>query len=242
MMSNGSKSRLLMGIAGIILGLSMGPDPALADNQGKFEVVPPDSIEFGNTYGEWSARWWQWLVSIPAASNPNFDTTGANCASGQTGQVWFLAGSFGDKPSYTRTCTIPGEKDVLVTLLTQLDGELGPVAPLSDCPDGPNECDLSSIRALAAAFNDNPQSLELKVDNMRVKNLDQYRVTSPVFNAFFPKNAIFDIPHGSHGPLVSDGYFVLLKALSPGAHTISIRAVNSDGFSVPVTYHLIVTK
>jgi hypothetical protein len=100
-MNSGSKSRLLMGIAGIILGLSMGPDFAVADNHEKFEAVPPNSNEFGNTYGEWSARWWQRLVSIPAASNPSLASGAVDCTLGQSGPVWFLAGTFGDK-AYTR--------------------------------------------------------------------------------------------------------------------------------------------
>ena len=84
-----------IGFAAIAWGLLVGADLALADSEDKFEVVPPNSNEFANTYGEWSARWWQWLMSIPKATNPNLDATGAHCAEAQTGQVWFLAGLFG---------------------------------------------------------------------------------------------------------------------------------------------------
>jgi len=28
-------------------------------------------------------EWWQWLLSIPTAVNPNLDSTGANCGVGQ---------------------------------------------------------------------------------------------------------------------------------------------------------------
>src|SRR4029077_20020533 len=57
-------------------------------------VYPPGSNPLGVTYGEWTARWWQWLLSIPGPVNTNLDTTGANCAQGQSGPVWFLAGRF----------------------------------------------------------------------------------------------------------------------------------------------------
>lgn len=63
-MKIGSKSRLFIGTVGIMLALSVVSAPAMAVSDGKFEVVPPDSVELGNTYGEWSARWWQWLLSI----------------------------------------------------------------------------------------------------------------------------------------------------------------------------------
>src|ERR1700736_2743901 len=67
-------------------------------------VFAPGSKPYGLSYGGWSARWWQWLLPIPPALNPNLDTTGVNCAQGQAGPVWFLAGTFGG--SATRTCTV----------------------------------------------------------------------------------------------------------------------------------------
>jgi hypothetical protein len=136
-----------------------------------------------------------------------------------------------------------------VTPLTTLFGEFGP-KPESDCPDGPNDCDPTHLRSLAAEGQDNPQLLEVRVDNAQIKNVDQYRVTSPVFDAFFPEKALLPdtivrdgtVPHGSHGPFVSDGYYVLLKPLSPGLHTIHLKAISNGGFMVEVTYHLTVTK
>lgn len=213
-------------------------------DQGDFQVVPPNSNEFGNTYGEWSARWWQWLVSIPNDTNPNLAASGpVDCTLGQTGQVWFLAGTFAGVPPLppvTRSCTIPSGKDLFFSPLNGLFGELGPT-PESDCPTGPDDCDPQRIRALAAANVDNPQSLVVIIDGVPLKNVAQYRVTSPVFNAFFPENAIFSdtiilggtIPHGWHGPLVSDGYWVLLKPLSRGTHVIRAGGV---------TYRLTITK
>jgi hypothetical protein len=201
-------------IAGLILGLSIAASRASADDQGNtFQVVPANSVEFGNTYGEWSARWWQWLLAIPEATNPNLTTDTVDCTLGQSGQVYFLAGTFGG-PGVMRTCTIPGGKDLFFSPLNGVFGELGPVGTPdgpSDCPGGPNTCDLNKIRKLAAMNVDNPQLLEVTIDGFRVHQLAQNRVTSPVFNAFFPEGAIADIPTGLHGPLVSDGYWVLLN-------------------------------
>jgi hypothetical protein len=44
-------------IAALVCGLLVSTDFALADDLGNPGVVPPDSNEFGNPYGEWSARW-----------------------------------------------------------------------------------------------------------------------------------------------------------------------------------------
>jgi hypothetical protein len=241
--------RHAIGLVGLLFGLLTGIDIALGQALGNSQVVQPNSNEFGNTYGEWSARWWQWLVSIPAATNPNITSGKVDCTLGQSGQVWFLGGSFEDKRSFTRSCTIDRGRDLLVTPLTTIFGELGPT-PESDCPTGPDDCNPTQLRLFAADGQDDPQLLEVKVDNAQVKNVDQYRVTSPVFSAFFPEKAILPdsivpggtVPKGSHGPLISDGYFVLLKPLSPGAHTLHLKGIANNGFTVEVTYHLTVTK
>jgi hypothetical protein len=237
-MKHGRKFRRTAGIAGLVFGLLSGGGVALAEDEGNFQVVPPNSNEFGNTYGEWSARWWQWLLSVAAAKNPNLDTTGAHCAEAQTGQVWFLAATFGGS-AVTRSCTIPGDKDLFFSPLNGVFGE-----GVGDCT-GPNDCDPTALRKPAAANVDNPQTLEVSIDNVRVQNLAQNRVTSPVFSVFFPQDAIFGLHPGTHSPLVSDGYWVLLKPLSRGAHTIRIKGVSSPssgGLVIDVTYHLTVTK
>jgi hypothetical protein len=60
-----------------------------------------------------TARWWQWVLSIPADNNPTLDTTGQDCMVGQQGPIWFLTGANfgGETPHLTRSCSMPaGEK------------------------------------------------------------------------------------------------------------------------------------
>jgi hypothetical protein len=56
-----------------------------SSDHGNPGVVPPQSHVQGLTYAQWSVRWWQWLLAIPAGQNPTFDTTGEDCAVGQSG-------------------------------------------------------------------------------------------------------------------------------------------------------------
>lgn len=65
-------------------------------------VFPPDSNPYGVNYAEWTTKWWQWVPSIPKEFNPVLDENGKNCAQGQSGPVWFLAGTAGG--SAKRTC------------------------------------------------------------------------------------------------------------------------------------------
>ena len=87
--------RTIRGQVGLLLGLLTASNVALGQSLGNSQVVQPNSTEFGNTYGEWSARWWQWLVSIPADTNPNFSSGNVDCTLGQSGPVWFLGEASG---------------------------------------------------------------------------------------------------------------------------------------------------
>ena len=71
-------------------------------------VFPADFKPYGLTYGDWTAKFWQWLHSIPKPDNPAADPTGKNCALKQIGPVWFLPGTFGG--TNERTCTVPGTR------------------------------------------------------------------------------------------------------------------------------------
>src|SRR6266568_1687794 len=63
-------------------------------------VFPPDAHIHGLTYSKWSARWWQWALSLQSLDN---------CTVHQSGKVWFLAGTTGG-PAVTRQCSIPAGK------------------------------------------------------------------------------------------------------------------------------------
>ena len=99
----------ILGISAIVL-LIVGvifSKPAFADsvNPG---VVSVEDKPYGQTYGDWSAKWWQWALSEPQENNPLFDETGELCSINQGGPVWFLGGAWGT-PRAERTCTIPSD-------------------------------------------------------------------------------------------------------------------------------------
>src|SRR5215210_4141888 len=88
------------------LPISYSSSPtALTNSSSNEEIFTTDSTPYGLTYGEWTARWWQWAYSIPRDVHPAYDDSGKYCAEGQSGPVWFLAGTF-EHPA-ERYCTIP---------------------------------------------------------------------------------------------------------------------------------------
>jgi len=79
------KSRYSLGwsvMVGCLSGfLTMTTMPlSYADGSSEPEVFSRESAPYGRSYGEWSAAWWQWALSMPAAKHPLFDT--AQCGEG----------------------------------------------------------------------------------------------------------------------------------------------------------------
>jgi hypothetical protein len=227
--------RRLIGLAGVVgwlitAGMTISPAQAA-------EIVPVNENAYGNTYGEWSAEWWQWVLSIPAANSPISDTTGANCARQQSGPVFYLAGTSGGV-AVTRSCTVPAGKSLFFPILNALWG-----SAVGDCrPSNPRVvCNLADLRKLAA---DSMDSVTLKavIDGQPVENLGQQRVQSPALTITLPDNPA--AAKGPYTPNVSDGYWLLLAPLPAGMHTIYFKGEITggpfQGFVVEVTYKLTV--
>jgi len=224
-----------------------------------FGVYPPGSKPFGLTYGEWTARWWQWLFSIPTPRNPNLDSTGKNCNEGQAGHVWFLAGRFQGGPPTERACTIPAAKSLLLPIVNIGFGDgqndcngIGPLPPdpnLQPCDEivGPlRQAGVwATVTAGVVTAENNPPALELTVDGIELVSPLGYRALAPRFHIRLPQDNLMTYlfgarrPAGIYGPDGSDGYWVMLTPLSPGHHTVHFRT--GDGFQ-DIIYELTVEQ
>ena len=223
-------------------------------------IMHPDSSPYGLTYGEWSAKWWQWLLAQPGDVNPGFDATGIHCAQGQSGQVWFLAGTFDTADPLARSCTIPGGTALFFPVLNT--SYIGFPTVVADTPQ----------QALEIAKQDmddflSRSSLAAEVDGTPVAELLNYRRASPVFDVTLPSDNPFGITEvdcpadnafltfSSDNPFLTfppdnpfslacgarsaaDGVYLMLAPLAPGNHTIHFRA--SGPVSLNVTYNIIV--
>ena len=232
--------RSLVAVMVVVVGLMVAAmiPVAQADSRNPNpQVLPLDSSPYGNTYGEWSARWWQWALSIPAVTNPVLDETGANCAEGQSGPVWFLAGAFFGG-TFERACTVSPDKALFFPIVNAAFG-----AAVFDCEPTTSgvPCNITVLRAAAAASMD-PVTIEASIDGVPVRNLRDYRVQSPVFSVTLPEGNVVDVPSGTYAPMVADGYWLMLAPLSAGAHTIhfknKITGGPFEGTETEVTYHL----
>lgn len=202
-------------------------------------VLPPQSRPYGLSYGEWSVRWWQWAYGLPVAGHPLFDETGADCAAGQSGPVWFLGGVFNVSGTATRDqCTVPAGKALYFPIIN--------VEWDNICPPMDPGLSVDELAAMSAWFMDLATDLECDVDGQPVQNAASYRFTGDPFAVQMPADNIWNLycstPGGNYYPLVPDGYFIMLAPLAPGPHTIHFRGTIGDpvNFTLEITYHLTV--
>jgi hypothetical protein len=182
------------------------------------EYFTPDFRPFGLSYGHWTVRWWQWLISIGPEVNPAADATGKHSDAKQTDpDVWFLAGTLGGT-SAQRKCVIPSGKSILFPVINY---EMNPL----EKPELKMEIDL--IKHVTQDIDD-ILNLEVVVDG---QNIPIYRVTSDprIFTLRIPENNIFQVPIGGTTRATSDGYWIFLKPLVPGDHKLYFAGSCSAG-------------
>lgn len=204
-------------------------------------VFATNSSPYGASLTVWTERSWQWLFGIPAAVNPGLDLTGADCAEGQSpnGPVWYLAPSFG-QPSVTRTCTVPAHR----ALALNLSGVLNDFP----CPDpnfkpAPGQSLQDFLTQGAQQIVNGVNGLTLTVDGEAVPAPLSFRFTTPLFDFTGDPSlaaALDPCITGSSQPAVADGYFVIIKPLQAGRHTIVTTASDVAGNHPVLTYDLTV--
>ena len=226
-----NKRLVALGIVAVLALATTTLVTAQGGNQGNPNVMPPQSHAFGKTYAQWSAKWWQWALSLPVDQNPFFDETGcANGANGQSGPVWFLTGVINVSGTAVRDCTVPVGKALFVPIINVECSTLEP-PPFH----GDNEAEL---RACATSFPF--ADVFAEIDGVPVQNLGRYLVQSPLFTFTVPANNVLGVPAGT-GQSVANGYYLMLHPLSAGAHVIHFGGTfSSFGFSLDITYHLTV--
>ncbi len=237
------KSNLKKGWYGVIaavsiaVGLMAGSVSQVGAGDPNPGVIPPNAEAYGMTYGEWSAKWWQWAYSLPVNQNPFFDENG-NCshgANGQLGPVWFLTGVVNVSGTAVRNCTVPAGKALFFPILnvecSTLEG------------NGSTEAEL---RACTASFMDLVTNVAAEIDGVSIQNLQDYRAASPLFTfGPLPDNNVlqlfgFDAPAGATSVSVADGFYLMLAPLSVGQHTIHYSGTFGPpiNFTLDITYHL----
>lgn len=211
---------------GALLVLGCFVSPVLADGDGKPNIK------------KLAAEWWQWICSIPLATNPKVDKTGQYVYIGQScgeEDVWFLADSFG-AGVWVRKCEVPEGRPIFF--------------PITDAvfwapEDGKTPKEL---RALANASMDGATTLECTVDGVPLEELleleDLYELRAETAPFTIPDTLLIDfgLPPLGGRQAVADGYWVYLDNLDEGKHVIhfymKLTAGPFAGAEHDVTWHV----
>ncbi len=207
--------------AGILAVFCSGPLRAADQGAQNPGILPPASTPGDLSYPAWHVAWWNWLMSIPEASNPmlNVDdpedlATPAprplwlgdyDASAGQSGHVWFLAEAYA---VVEREATIPVGTPLCFPLQNHMVWGWPPVPEAE-----------AWMRFYLALVLDTAE-ISCEIDGVTVQNLERYRCQSPAVPFVLPENNYQGLPAGEYGMMVDDGYYLILAPLSVGTHTI----------------------
>ena len=204
-----------------------------ADNPNPGVVLPHGTVA-GKTLGEWSGLWWQWAFGNPSDLDPLQDTTGKLAGIAQQGPVFFLYGTWGGMPPFTRACPVPCGKYLFFPLYNTICWAGPP--DKSDCDPGNFPVCVECAKVNIDACN----TLTVTIDGTDLDVLFRYRETSPVFDFRVPAVSFVHLDPAYTWQGVSDGYWLMLTPLQRGEHTIRI-VVSAPGLAdFEVVTHLTV--
>jgi hypothetical protein len=222
-------------ILSILLTLSL-VGAAFAENLNP-GVIPNE----GPAYGDLSAQWWQWAYSFPLAEVPFLNPGGAvDISSGQSGNVWFLAGeAFGMGP-VTRSGEVPTGISLFFPL-TIINNDYPCPDPTFEPLEGESLEEFlqrTGTDYLDQWFVPTPSLLFAEIDGVTLTGLTDYRSTSSMFTftASTDLQVLDSCITGTPQQGVALGYSLLLPPLPPGTHTLHF------GYSTDqdITYELTV--
>jgi len=183
----------------------------------------------GITYENWTILWWKWLVGIPRSTNPAMDLTGENANLNQPDRrVFFLCQTIeGVQSIPRRTISIPFGTMLLMPIINWLSigGE-----------DGNTDNELSNM---AKKKMDNISNLQFSINDCPLSiDLENCRMTSSPFHAYFPPNNIFDIAEPNYRPVLSDGYWIFLKPLKSDSVLTTYGSCSKGLTKIGISYKI----
>jgi len=160
-------------------------------------------------YPQWMQKWWSWIANFTKTNNPNDHYAPEKCHINQnySESVWFLSVPSPEESSWQRTCNIPKPLAILFPIVT------------GECDTGDADAPLD-----CAKRGDEGSRITVSIDGNKFSyDITKDRSTSGLFNITWAKDNFFEAKPGTFQGAV-DGYFLFLKPLSSGNHTISFES------------------
>jgi hypothetical protein len=191
------------------------------------KICHQNSKPFGLTFGEWSERWWQWLLSIPKSLNPAMDSSGENAAEGQSDlNAFFLCQTIENaKHQPYREICIPTGTSLFLPIINWISNFY---------EHGNSESELIKI---ATERMDVIGNLKLTLNGSNIQGLEKYRFRSKFFTVDLPESNIIDLPPGETR-LISDGYWVFTEPLVTDTRLSTFGTCSSGITKIGVNYYI----
>jgi hypothetical protein len=193
-------------------------------------IHPPQSNPYGHSLAECAAMYWQWLLSFPGNASPAFEQGEVIYGTqNQPPHLWILES--GNSGTFERSVTIPAGKSVLFSISgAEADTLVFPGLTPQDLLD-----------MVEAPFDELTLFPYAEVDGVPISRVEDYLVTSPLFDITVPDPGLFGEPAGM-GQAMAKGWFFLLAPLSAGEHTLRVKldVLEAPEFNGDTAYHITV--
>ncbi len=201
-------------------------DPALeARTPGDSKVFPPTAHPYGKSYAEWTILWNQVFMGFDCDHNPWLNP--GHVLFYESGPVYLMAGI--KPPTTSENVTVPHGKAILFPLTNYINDY--------PCPDpnfqpAPGQTMEEFLAEGVAWFNSIVTDLSVTIDGSPLSNPGSYAFISPLF--YFTghpslgdeEQCLFDpCVTGEEQPAVNGGYYLMLKPLSKGTHTVHYHSL-----------------
>jgi hypothetical protein len=190
--------------------------------------ISTDPKPYGKPLEEWAKEYWQWNVGVPPGDIPkDVNTNLDKCIIGSDRQNTMILLSGVYHMTYSTKCNISSTKPILVPLLA---GECNPTVPEPRTKTGK----IEDLWACAKDADEEFKAWEVRldnrvlfkksgneevnghlIDNILVRNSSLFNITMPQVNRYEADAGVY--------PAVVDGYYLILKPLPPGEHTLTYK-------------------
>jgi hypothetical protein len=199
------------------------------------QVLDPTQPHDGHTDAEWGALWWKWIYELPQTANdagrpnciiPFQDPTGENCAVGQSGDVFFLAGASGGTVVRDK-CVVPSGKAIFFPIVSFAFDNGGVPATMQSSDSALMGVVQTQMAGVSVA------GLSAEFDGLPIANLGSFATPATKFSYTLPPEPNNYTCEGATGvtgvidPSYAAGYFVMLPPPAPGAHVLHFKATSS---------------
>jgi hypothetical protein len=178
---------------------------------------------YGLTYGEWTTKWWDWIMPIPKERSPLHDITGSRWNTNQpSSDVWYLIGNFATEENVKkrifprRRITVEAGRSILFPVLNCM-------ASFLEYSGDPYH--LKTHEDLIRHVENDVNGVKRKDLFINNKKYDPIRIASDpkIIKVSVIKDNAFDIKNSGITDAAADGYWAFIKKLYKGHYTISFE-------------------